>query len=243
MWYPTLLICLASLEVASAFGSVPRGAKNIPEKFVLRVPDRQILEFKSLLALSKIGPETWYNTHDDGQFGTTRQWLTEAKEAWLKLDWRKQEKRINSFPNFKTTVNDVNIGPTNIHFAALFSTKKDALPLLFLHGWPGSFLEFLPLLDILKKKYTPETLPYHVIVPSLPHFGLSSGPSDVELTLDAAARLMNQLMLDLGFGKGYIAQGGDIGSFITRILSATSAECKAFHGMCNMCSVKQTTYG
>ncbi|KAM0323838.1 hypothetical protein ACHAQA_008416 [Verticillium albo-atrum] len=229
MWYHTLLLCLASFDAASAFGSVPRGAVKAPEKFVLRIPDRQVREFNSLLAVSQVGSETWYNTRDDDQFGTTRQWLKEAKTAWLKHDWRKQEKRINSFPNFKATVNDSEVGPTKIHFAALFSKRKDALPLLFLHGWPGSFLEFLPLLDHLKKTYTPETLPYHIIVPSLPHYGLSGGPSDVELTLETAARLMNQLMLDLGFGEGYVAQGGDIGSFLTRLLSANSPECKAFH--------------
>ncbi|CCF37424.1 epoxide hydrolase [Colletotrichum higginsianum] len=88
-----------------------------------------------------------------------------------------QEKRINSFPNFKLTVNDMKVKPTDIHLLALFSANKDALPLLSLHRWSGSFLNFLPLLDLLRSKYTPGTLPYHVIVPSLPHYGLrrSSG--------------------------------------------------------------------
>ncbi|KAK7421201.1 hypothetical protein QQX98_002331 [Neonectria punicea] len=191
MWYKNLLALFVSFEVVNAFGSVPHTAKTIPEKFTLRIPDRQIKDFKSLLAASKVGPENL--------------WLTEAKHAWLKFDWRRQEDRINSVPNFKITVNDADVGKTSMHFAALFSAKKDALPLLFLHGWPGSFLEFLPMLDILKRKYTPETLPYHIIVPSLPHYGLSGGPSDVELTLEVAARLLNQLMVDLGFDNGYIA--------------------------------------
>ncbi|KAH7374487.1 epoxide hydrolase [Plectosphaerella cucumerina] len=229
MWQPTFIILLASFSLASGFGSLPPSVVNIPKSFTLRVPDRQIQDFKSLLTASNIGSETWYNNHEDGQFGTSRQWLADAKIAWQKLDWRKQERRINSFPNFKTTVNDIEVGSTSIHFAALFSKKRDALPLLFLHGWPGSFLEFLPMLDLLKNKYTPDTLPYHVIVPSLPHYGLSGGPLDVELTLEAAARILNQLMLDLGFGGGYGVQGGDIGSFLARILSATFPECKAFH--------------
>ena len=89
------------------------------------------------------------------------------------------------------------------------------------------------MLDLLRKRYTPETLPYHIIVPSLPHYGLSSGPSHVELTLDAAARLLHQLMAGLGFGDGFAVQGGDIGSFLARILCAEYPACKAFHSKAN----------
>ncbi|KAL6401216.1 epoxide hydrolase [Ilyonectria robusta] len=224
-----LLVCFASLAVASAFSSPPRAAATALDKFTLRVPDEHIREFQTILAVSKVGSKTWYDDRGDSTFGTTRRWLAGAKQAWLKLNWRKQEKRINSVPNFKFTVNDADVGATTLHFAALFSTKEDAIPLLFLHGWPGSFLEFLPMLDLLRKKYTPETLPYHIIVPSLPHYGLSGGPSHVELTLDAAARLLHQLMADLGFGDGFAVQGGDIGSFLARILCAEYSACKAFH--------------
>jgi pimeloyl-ACP methyl ester carboxylesterase len=229
MWSNILLVCLAFFQVGNAFGSLPHG-NSAAKPFTLRVTDGQIREFKSLLSASKVGPETWYTNHGDGQFGTTREWLAGAKKAWLKHDWRKQERRVNSFPNFKVVVEDEAVGATSIHFTALFSKRKDALPLLFLHGWPGSFLEFLPVLDILKNKYTPETLPYHVVAPSLPHYGLSGGPIDVELTIVEAARLMNQLMLDLGFGKGYVVQGGDVGSGLARVLSVLSPEVKAFHG-------------
>ncbi|WQF84510.1 Putative epoxide hydrolase, alpha/Beta hydrolase [Colletotrichum destructivum] len=206
-------------------------------KLNFHVPDSKINEFTSLLSSSKIGPETWYNNHNNTDFGTTRDWLAKAKDSWLDLDWRNQEDRINSFPNFNTTINDVDIGPINIHFVGLYSSRRDALPLLFLHGWPGSFLEFLPLLDILKSKYTTESLPYHVIIPSLPDYGLSGGPVDTELTLEIAARIMNELMITLGFGSGYVVQGGDIGSFLARILSATYPQCKAFHSKQNWPSI------
>ncbi|KAJ6104879.1 alpha/beta-hydrolase [Penicillium sp. IBT 16267x] len=84
--------------------------------------------------------------------------------------------------------------------------------------------------QLLVEKYTPETLPYHVIVPSLPDFGLSSRSSQsIEMTLDRAAFIMNQLMLDLGFGGGYVAQGGDLGSMLARIMSVQYNECKALH--------------
>ncbi|KAJ3946793.1 uncharacterized protein N0V96_003168 [Colletotrichum fioriniae] len=216
--------------MAQAFGNLPSGVSKTPEKFTLKVPDQSVDEFQQLLKLSKIGPETWYNKQEDGQFGVSRKWLIDAKEAWLKFDWRKQEARINSVPNFKAKVEDADLGTVDVHFAALFSNKKDATPVIFMHGWPGSFLEFFPMIDLLVSKYTPDTLPYHVIVPSLPGYGLSAGsiPLEKETQQEAVARTLHQLMLDLGFDSGYAAQGGDVGSFMARIMSGYK-ECKAFH--------------
>ena len=114
-----------------------------------------------------------------------------------------------------------------IHFVALFSEKVDAVPVALFHGWPGSFLEFLPILTLMKQKYAPATLPYHLIVPSLPGYAFSDTPP---LGRDFAAKdvaaLMNQLLLDLGFGTGYIAQGGDIGSRVAKILGKGFDACK-----------------
>lgn len=83
---------------------------------------------------------------------------------------------------------------------------------------------------MLSKKYTPENLPFHVIVPSLPGYGYSSGPPlDRDFTTEDAAGFLNDLMVGLGFGDGYISQGGDIGSFLTRVLVVTSDSCKTGH--------------
>lgn len=101
---------------------------------------------------------------------------------------------------------------------------------MFIHGWPGSFLEFLPMLELFKRKYSPENLPYHIIIPSLPGFTLSSMPVlDRDLSQVDAARVLNGLMVNVGFGSGYIAQGGDIGSRVARVLGVNHAECKAVH--------------
>lgn len=129
-----------------------------------------------------------------------------------------------------------------MHFLALFSEKPDAVPILMLHGWPGSFLEFIPILTIISTRYTPATLPYHIVVPSLPGYGFSSPPPlDRNFDLQDVARLLNTLMLQLGFPE-YIVQGrnirfirqatltpisgGDIGSQTARILVAEHANCK-----------------
>jgi microsomal epoxide hydrolase len=214
------------------FSAVPSGATIKPEPYTLHIPEQDIADFKALLRLSKVGPETYENTQASGRLGISREWLAQAKHAWeTKFDWRAQEQRINAVPNFKATVEDPDSGPISIHFAALFSRRSDAVPLICMHGWPGSFLEFLPMLNLLQNKYTPDTLPYHIVVPSLPGYAMSSGPPlDREFTLLDVARILNRLMVGLGFGRGYIAQGGDIGSMLARILSYQHTECKAFHG-------------
>lgn len=90
----------------------------------------------------------------------------------------------------------------------------------------GSFLEFIPLFHLLSSKYTPETLPIHLICPSLIGFGFSSPPPrhDRFTNLDVAD-LWDQLMRGLGFAS-YVAQGGDIGSFVTQLLAQNFDACK-----------------
>jgi pimeloyl-ACP methyl ester carboxylesterase len=117
-----------------------------------------------------------------------------------------------------------------MHFIALRSAKSDAVPVVLLHGWPGSPLEFLGMLDLARNKYKSEDLPYTFIVPSLPGYAYSSGPSlKTESTNETMAYFVDKLMVGLGFGNGYIAQGGDIGSFVARILAARHEACKAAH--------------
>ncbi|KAL9060966.1 MAG: hypothetical protein Q9162_000410 [Coniocarpon cinnabarinum] len=216
---------------SSDFSVVPASASLRINTFSASVPDSDLTDFKQLLRLSKIGPKTYENQQRDRRFGIMRDWLEEAKQHWEHAyDWRKAEARINSFPNFTTPINDDDGENYNIHFAALFSHKADAVPLVFLHGWPGNFLEFLPILDILRKRYKPQDLPFHVIVPSLPGYAYSTGPRlSKDFGVEDAARIVNKLMVGLGFGGGYVAQGGDIGSLVARVLAVEYGACKAVH--------------
>lgn len=218
--------------MANVFNILPSNTPGKPEPFTFHVCEEELAEFRDLLKLSKIGPATWWNQQKTPEFGVSLEWLSKAKETWLtSFDWRKHEEYINKFSNFKIAIKDHDDGQVNIHFVAMFSSRKDAIPIIFLHGFPASFVEFLPMMEVLTEKYTPETLPYQVIVPSLPDFGLSSGSSqNIEMTLDRAAFIMNQLMLDLGFAGGYVAQGGDLGSMLARLMSVRYNECKALHG-------------
>lgn len=102
--------------------------------------------------------------------------------------------------------------------------------MVLLHGWPGSFLEFLPILSLLRDSSSPEELKYHFIIPSLPGYTLSSAqPLSEDFSQADAARIMDALMQQLGFGGGYVVQGGDVGSRVARVMSVQHEACKAAH--------------
>ncbi|KAJ3546558.1 hypothetical protein NM208_g1942 [Fusarium decemcellulare] len=159
---------------------------TIPEAaqpFTLRISDNDCSQLRELLELFRLGPSTWENQHQDGRYGIPHH----------------KESRINSFPNYKIGVQDIK-GDIDLHFIGLFSQKENAVPMVLLHGWRGSFLEFLPTLEILPKKYNSSCLPYHVIVPSLPGYTLSSGPRKTEAwNSEDAARVINNAVMALGF--------------------------------------------
>lgn len=91
----------------------------------------------------------------------------------------------------------------------------------------GSFMEFLPMLDILRNRYKPDTLPYHFIIPSLPGYTLSSPqPVGQDMSPPDAARIMDSLAKTLGFGDGYLVQGGDVGSRVGRCIGVQADACK-----------------
>ncbi|KAH8704777.1 putative epoxide hydrolase [Talaromyces proteolyticus] len=211
--------------MALKFSTVPSNAKQPLSPFTVSVSDEQIEEFRTLVRLSKIAPPTYEGSQEDRRLGLPTAWLANAKEELQRFDWREAEKHINGFPQFTREIEGL-----TVHFVALFSEKEDAKPIVFLHGWPGSFLEFLPLLSLFSDKYEPNTLPYHLIVPSLPGYAFSSGPPvDKDFNGKDIARVVNKLMIDLGFGAGYIAQGGDVGSRVGRNLGLYHDSCKAVH--------------
>ncbi|OPB44494.1 hypothetical protein A0O28_0028130 [Trichoderma guizhouense] len=210
---------------------MPYTIPEIARPFTLHISDEDCSQLRELLRLSRVGPTTWENQHQDGRYGISHQWLVSTKEYWLnEFDWRTQEARINAFPNYKITVqDDTSNTDIGLHFVGLFSQNHDAVPIVLLHGWPGSFLEFIPTLELLLKKYDPSSLPYHVIVPSLPGYMLSSGPSQTEAwTHEDAARVINKAVKALGFSR-YAVQGGDVGSLIASTLATNYDSVVAIH--------------
>ncbi|KAJ5614431.1 hypothetical protein N7528_008085 [Penicillium herquei] len=208
------------------FSTLPPTAKIIPTPFTVSIPKQQLDDLETLIRLSKLAPHTYENSQLDSKYGVTTDWLVTMRDLWLRsYKWKASENRINSFPQWTTEIEGI-----TIHFLGLFSERKDAIPILLIHGWPGSFLEFLSILELFRNEYTPSTLPYHLIVPSLPGYTFSSGPPlDRNFGTQDIARVLDQLMRNIGFESGYVAQGGDIGSRIARELVVDYESCKVVH--------------
>ncbi|KAI9817800.1 MAG: hypothetical protein M1827_000919 [Pycnora praestabilis] len=145
------------------------------------------------------------------------------------FDWRKSEREINKLPQFLTAVQADGFEALKIHFVHQKSAVPGAIPLLFSHGWPGSFLEvekLLPLLSVGDGKDTPA---FHIVAPSLPNFGFSEGTKKRGFGLAQYAEICHKLMQKLGY-KEYVTQGGDWGFYVTRAIGLLYPKsCKALH--------------
>ncbi|MEV0581832.1 epoxide hydrolase family protein [Nonomuraea sp. NPDC050310] len=127
--------------------------------------------------------------------------LQELVEHWTTgYDWRVWEKRINEHPQFVTEIDG-----QKIHFLHVRSAKADALPLILSHGWPGSVVEFLDVIEPLSRDF-------HLVIPSHPNFGFS-GPAAAGWDSRRIATAYAELMTRLGYER-FGAQGGDFGAFI-----------------------------
>ena len=133
-----------------------------------------------------------------------------------RYDWRRFEARANSFPHFRTR-----IGGLGIHFIHARSSHSNAVPIVFTHGWPGSFVEFLevigPLTEPTRFGGNADDA-FHVVVPSLPGFAFSDKPSETGWEVERIARAWVTLMQRLGYDR-WVAQGGDWGSGVTHALA------------------------
>ncbi len=122
-------------------------------------------------------------------------------------DWRRCEAELNAHANFRTGIDGL-----SIHFLHIRSPNPDALPLLITHGWPGSVLEFMKVIDPLSD---PDA--FHLIIPSLPGFGFSGKPAKTGWNATRVARAWTVLMERLGYDR-WVAQGGDVGARVSTVL-------------------------
>lgn len=141
---------------------------------------------------------------------------------------------MNSFPQCSTDVQDDDGKTYTDRFLSLFSKKPSAIPIVFLHGWPGSVVDFLPMLRHVRARYaSPVELPYHVIVPHLIGFGYSSPPPlDKDFAVQDNAGLVPEMMHLLGFTAergGCIVQGGDPGGAVAPSTAALNPACRLVH--------------
>ncbi len=138
-----------------------------------------------------------------------RYWATEH-------DWRKCEAKLNSFPQFITEIDGL-----DIHFIHVKSTHPNALPLIVTHGWPGSIIEQLKIIEPLTNptKYGGTAADaFDVVIPSLPGYGFSGKPTAPGWTPPRIARAWTTLMKRLGYTH-FVAQGGDWGNAVTEVMA------------------------
>jgi pimeloyl-ACP methyl ester carboxylesterase len=211
----TAILCTATaLPAQERFAKAIAGNDQI-KPFTIEVDDATLRDLKDRLARTR-----WPDQIDGTawEYGVPVAHMKELVDYWQKkYDWRIQEERLNRFSQFVTRIDGL-----DIHFVHVRSKEPSALPLVIVHGWPGSFVEFHkligPLTDPVAHGGKAEDA-FHVVCPSLPGFAFSSKPQERGWSSQRMAEVIAKLMARLGYAR-YGAQGGDWGSGITRWLAS-----------------------
>jgi pimeloyl-ACP methyl ester carboxylesterase len=148
--------------------------------------------------------------------------LKELVRYWATdYDWRKAEVKLNAYPQFVTKIDGV-----DIHFIHVKSRHPDALPMIITHGWPGSVIELLEVIDPLTNPTAhggSAEDAFHLVLPSLPGYGFSGEPTELGWESGRIARAWAELMERLGYTR-YVAQGGDVGASVTDAMGRQAPE-------------------
>jgi epoxide hydrolase len=185
-------------------------AISTPRPFTVQVPGAAVEDLRDRLRRTR-WPDR--ETVDDWSQGVPLGYLQELCTYWADdYDWRAAEQRLNSYPQFMLELFDL-----DIHFLHVRSPVPDALPLVITHGWPGSVVEFLNVLDRLtnpKAHGGSDDDAFHVVCPSLAGYGFSGRPARPGWRVERIADAWARLMAVLGYDR-YGAQGGDWGAAVT----------------------------
>lgn len=183
--------------------------------FSLAIPEAQLQDLQQRLRQTR-----WPSreTVDDWSQGVPLQAMRDLCDYWLhSYDWRKCEAWLNSAGQYTAKIDDL-----TIHFLHIRSPEKDAMPLLLLHGWPGSVLEFRKVVDRLSdpaRHGASSADAFHLVIPSLPGYGFSTAPTQSGFKLYEMAKVTSRLMDALGY-KRWVAQGGDWGADICAVMAS-----------------------
>jgi pimeloyl-ACP methyl ester carboxylesterase len=187
--------------------------------FQIKIPDEQLDDLRRRIAATR-----WPTKElvPDRSQGVQLAMLQELARYWTsEYDWRKCEARLNALPQFTTEIDGV-----EVHFIHVRSRHETAVPLIMTHGWPGSVIELLdivgPLTDPTAHGGTPEDA-FHLVLPSLPGYGLSGQPAELGWESGRIARAWAELMDRLGYTR-YVAQGGDVGAAVTDAMGRQAPE-------------------
>jgi pimeloyl-ACP methyl ester carboxylesterase len=188
--------------------------KTAIRPFTIQVPEAELEELQARIVSSRL-PEK--ETVDDRSQGTQLATLEELARYWAsEYDWRRCEDRINSFPHFITEIDGL-----DIHFIHARSEHADALPIIVCHGWPGSIVEQLKIVEPLRNPIAfggEASDAFHVVVPSMPGFGYSGKPTSTGWGPERIGRAWVELMRRLGYTR-FVAQGGDWGAVVVDLMA------------------------
>ncbi len=184
--------------------------KNVIRSFHATVPEAELTELRQRLNATRWPErETVADASQGVQLATmealARYWATE-------YDWRKVEARLSALPQFITEIDGL-----DIHFLHVRSKHEHALPLIVTHGWPGSIVEQIKIIEPLTNPTAhggSAADAFHLVIPSIPGYGYSGRPTTTGWDVDHIARAWTVLMKRLGYTK-FVAQGGDWGAVIT----------------------------
>ena len=227
---PTRRSFLATSAGAGAFGVVPLAAPsyaqtvpvadarapviaaaegNAIRPFPINVAEAELVELRRRIAATR-WPER--ETVTDQSQGVQLATIRELAHYWATdYDWRKVEARLNALPQFATEIDGL-----DVHFIHVRSKHENALPLIVTHGWPGSIIEQLKIIDPLTNPTAhgaSASDAFHVVIPSMPGYGFSGKPTSTGWGPERMGRAWAELMKRLGYTR-YVAQGGDWGAFV-----------------------------
>jgi pimeloyl-ACP methyl ester carboxylesterase len=187
--------------------------------FRIDIADEQIDDLRRRIAATRWPSKELVEDRSQGvQLATTK----ELARYWTEdYDFGRIEARLNALPQFTTEIDGV-----EIHFIHVRSKHEDAMPLIMTHGWPGSVMELLdtvgPLTDPTAHGGEAEDA-FHLVVPSMPGYGLSNEPTDLGWNAGRVAQAWAELMRRLGYTR-YVAQGGDVGAAVTDVMGRQGPE-------------------
>ena len=181
--------------------------------FHVRFKDDQLADLRHRVAATRWPDQ---ETVSDDTQGVRLNTIKKLAKHWQGYDWRTVETRLNSFPQFVTEIDGL-----DIHFIHVRSKHENALPIIITHGWPGSIIEQMkiikPLTDPTAYGGSKDDA-FHVVIPSLPGYGFSAKPKEVGWNPPRIAKAWAVLMQRLGYTK-YVAQGGDWGNAVTELMA------------------------
>jgi len=188
--------------------------KTAIHPFHVNVPEAELTDLVARIKATRWPEREPVNDNSQGvQLSTIQKlahyWATE-------YDWRKVEARLNALPNFITEIDGL-----DIHFVHARSEHENAMPLIITHGWPGSIIQQLKIVDPLINPTAhggKASDAFHVVMPSMPGYGFSGKPTTIGWSPARIARTWAVLMKRLGYTR-YVAQGGDWGAIITDVMA------------------------